>query len=375
MIDCYAILGVPRKARLGEIKRAYRRLARQHHPDLNPGDPRAEDRFKRISEAYETLSDGEKRRKHDRELEDESHFGPTGVAGRSWGRGPAPDAGFDLGDLGGGGSGLASFFSEIFNQRPVETQDDRIPRRGDDVTRTRSLGFFDALRGLTDEMTVETESACTRCDGSGRVPSRLRRPCPDCAGTGRVSHVSGLLRFATACRRCGGDGVLGDEGCGNCEGAGFLRHTETIAVHIPAGVDSGSRVRVPGKGRAGRHGGAPGDLYIVTQVAAHPFFTRIGDNIHCTVPITVTEAALGARIKIPTIDGQASVKIPPGTETGRKFRLRGKGAPLLRGSGRGDQYVEVHVVTPRAADEKSRQLLRELGGLTSGEELRRGIRV
>jgi molecular chaperone DnaJ len=375
MIDCYEVLGVPRKARLGEIKRAYRRLARQHHPDLNPGDPRAEDRFKRISEAYETLSDGERRRKHDRELDDESRLAPMGAGPRSWGGGPGPDLGFDFGDFGGGGSGLSSFFSEILSQRTGETREDRAPRRGDDVTRTQSLGFFDALRGMTTEMTIETELACRRCAGSGRVPSRLRRPCPDCAGTGRVSHVSGLLRFATTCRRCGGDAVLGDEGCGNCQGAGVLRQTETISVHIPAGVDSGSRVRVPGKGRAGRRGGSPGDLYIVTQVAAHPFFRRIGDNIHCTVPITVTEAALGARIEVPTVDGQASVKIPPGTESGQKLRLRGRGAPLLRGSGRGDEYVEVHIVTPRAADEKSRQLLRELGGLNSGEELRRGIRV
>jgi molecular chaperone DnaJ len=169
--------------------------------------------------------------------------------------------------------------------------------------------------------------------------------------------------------------VLGDEGCGNCQGTGVLRRSETIKIPIPAGVDNSSRVRVPGKGRAGRQGGPPGDLFIVTQVAPHPFFRRIGDNIHCTVPITVTEAALGARIEVPTIDGRASIKIPPGTESGQKFRLRGKGAPLMRGSGRGDEYVEVHIVTPRAADEKSRQLLRELGVLAPGEELRRGIRL
>jgi molecular chaperone DnaJ len=372
VIDCYAVLGVERKARLGEIKKAYRRLARKYHPDLNPGDARAEERFKQISEAYDVLSDSERRRKLDRDLEHQEGFGP---GERSWTSASMPDTGFDIGDLAGEGSGLSSFFSEIFGRRDAAAQEEGAPRRGDDVTRALSLGFFEALHGVTTEMAIEAEASCPRCNGSGRVPSRTRRPCPDCAGTGRISHISGLLRFASTCRRCAGGGLLGDEGCGNCQGTGVLRRPETIKIHIPAGVDNGSRVRVPGKGKAGRHGGPSGDLFIVTQVAAHPFFRRIGDNIHCTVPITVTEAALGARIEVPTIDGRASVRIPPGTESGQKIRLRGKGAPLMRGAGRGDEYVEVHIVTPRAADEKSRQLLRELGGLASGEELRRGIRI
>jgi len=375
VIDSYAVLGVERKARLGEIKKAYRKLARKFHPDLNPGDKRAEERFKQITEAYDVLSDADRRRKHDREQEYGEGFAPGGAGARPWASGSAQDFGFDLGDLGGVGHGPSSFFSEIFGRSDGESHVGQGPRRGDDITRALSLGFFDALHGLTTEMAIEAEASCLRCTGSGRVPSRTRRPCPDCAGTGRISHVSGLLRFATTCRRCSGGGVLGDEGCGNCQGSGVLRRSETIKIPIPAGVDNSSRVRVPGKGRAGRQGGPPGDLFIVTQVAPHPFFRRIGDNIHCTVPITVTEAALGARIEVPTIDGRASVKIPPGTESGQKFRLRGKGAPLMRGSGRGDEYVEVHIVTPRAADEKSRQLLRELGVLAPGEELRRGIRL
>ena len=300
----------------------------------------------------------------------------AGAEGRSFrGGGPAADMGFEFGDLSGAASSFSSFFSEILGRRDGEIQEDKAPRRGADVTHALNIGFFDALRGLTTELAIDAESPCPRCNGSGTVPSRARRPCPDCAGTGRISHISGALRFATTCRRCGGEGTLGSEGCGNCSGTGVLRKRETIKVHIPAGVDNGSRVRVGGKGRAGRNGGPNGDLYIVTNVAPHPFFKRIGDNIHCTVPITVSEAALGARIDVPTIDGSASVKIPPGTEGGQKFRLRGKGAPLLRGSGRGDQYVEVHIVTPRATDEKSRQLLRELGTLGPGEELRRGIRT
>jgi len=375
VVNHYEVLGVDRKARLADIKKSYRKLARKHHPDLNPGDKRAEERFKQISEAYDVLSDPEKRKKHDIELQYGERFA-AGEDGRPFrGTGPAPDVGFDFGDLGSAASSFSSFFSEILGRGDGDVRDDTVPRRGEDVTHARNVGFFDALRGLATELAIDAETACPRCNGSGTVPSRARRPCPDCAGTGRISHVSGALRFATTCRRCGGKGTLGSEGCGNCRGTGVLRRRETIKVHIPAGVDNGSRVRVGGKGRAGRNGGPNGDLYIVTNVAPHPFFRRIGDNIHCSVPITVSEAALGSRIDVPTIDGSASVKIPPGTSSGQKFRLRGKGAPLLRGSGRGDQYVEVHIVTPRATDEKSRQLLRELGALSPGEELRRGLRT
>ncbi len=370
MVNLYEVLGVERKARLGDIKKAYRRLARKYHPDLNPGDKRSEERFKQISEAYDVLSDSEKRKRHDLELQYGSGAtgGPFGVA-RAGG-----ETEFDFGDF-GGAPGFSSFFSEIFGQHGAERREEKESLAGADITRTLTIGFFDALRGTTTEITLDSESPCPRCRGSGTVPSRSRRPCTECAGTGRISHVSGLLRFATTCRRCAGEGMLGAEGCGHCAGAGVMKRRETLKIHIPAGVDSGSRVRVAGKGHAGRNGGPNGDLYIVTQVSTHPFFRRIGDNIHCTVPVSMSEAALGARIQVPTVDGWASVKVPPGTESGQKFRLRGKGAPLLRGSGRGDQYVEVHVVTPRANDERSRQLLRELGALHSGEEMRRGIRT
>jgi molecular chaperone DnaJ len=367
-MNAYDVLGVPRKARLPEIKKAYRRLARKYHPDLNPGDARAEERFKQITEAHDILTDPGKRRAHDQTL-DLGGARASGPAGRGapW---PAEgEVGFDLGDLGG----VSSFVSELFGARWGETQDRGGPRRGADVTRTIRVGFFDALRGLTTDLAIDAESPCPRCGGSGRVPARVRRSCSDCAGTGRIGHVSGLLRFASVCRRCDGEGMIGSEGCGACQGSGVLTRRETIKVHIPAGVDDDSRVRVPGKGGAGRRGGPPGDLFIVTQVEPHPFFRRIGDNIYCTVPITVSEAALGTRLEVPTVDGKASIRIPPGTENNQKFRLRGKGAPLLRGSGRGDQYVEVRVVTPRATDERARELLRELGTLDRGEEVRRGL--
>jgi molecular chaperone DnaJ len=365
-MNYYDVLGVSRKARPGDIKRAFRRLARKHHPDLNPGDRAAEDRFKQATDAYETLSDPKRRKAYDLQLQ----FGGTASPGP--GTRTGFETAFDLGDLGGMG-GFSSIFSEILGGGPRRSDDRTAPARGADITHTIRIGFFDALRGLTSDLTLDAESACPRCGGSGTVPSRVRRACGDCAGTGRISHVSGLLRFASTCGRCSGEGTLGSEGCGSCQGSGVLTRRETIKIHIPPGVDNGSRVRVASRGRAGRNGGPPGDLYIVTQVEPHRFFRRIGDNIHCTVPITVAEAALGARPEVPTIDGKASFRVPPGTQTGQKFRMRGKGAPSLRGGGRGDQFVEVHVTTPRAADERSRELLRELGTLDPGVEARREI--
>ena len=371
-MNAYEVLGVTRRARLPEIKKAYRRLARKYHPDLNPGDKRAEERFKQLSEAYDLLTDPEKRRAHDVQLESGNARAAAGAGRTAGGWTVDAETGFDLGGAGGLG-GFSSFFSELFGGRGVEAQERGGPQRGADVTRSIRIGFFDALRGLTTELAIDAESPCPRCGGTGRVPARVRRPCSDCAGTGRISHVSGLLRFASACRRCNGEGMIGSEGCGGCQGSGVLKHRETIKVHIPAGVDDGSRVRVPARGGAGRDGGPPGDLHIVTHVEPHPFFRRIGDNIHCIVPITVSEAALGTRLEVPTIDGRSGIRIPPGTESGQKFRLRGKGAPLLRGNGRGDQYVEVRVTTPRASDERSRQLLKELGTLDRGEAVRRDI--
>ena len=365
-MDYYQILGVPRKARPAEIKKAYRKLARKYHPDLNPGDKPAEERFKQISQAYEVLGDPAKRRAYDLE-----GAAPAAAADGAGG-GADFTATFDLGNLGGLG-GMSSFFSEILGGRGAEVVEGDAPRRGEDVTHPLRLGFFDAVRGLTTSLTIDGESSCPRCHGSGRVPSRTRRPCPDCAGTGRISHLSGQLRFASTCRRCRGEGVLAYEGCGHCQGTGVLHHPETIRVHIPAGVDNGSRVRVPGKGRAGRNGGPSGDLLIVTQVEPHPFFRRIGDNIHCAVPITVTEAALGTKLDVPTIDGRAQVRIPPGTENGQKLRLRGKGVTSLRGTGRGDAYIEVRIATPPTADERSRELLKELGALHPGDAIRRDL--
>jgi molecular chaperone DnaJ len=363
----YEVLGVGRKARAAEIRKAYRHLARKYHPDLNPGDRRAEEMFKTIGAAYEVLGDPQKRRAYDRELEG---------AARGPGSAGAPPGGtwdfetmFDPAGVGA----FTSFFSDYFRDAQEGTPSRSAPRRGDDVTRTISLDFSDSLRGLTTRIEVDVDTPCGRCGGSGRVPAAARRPCPDCAGTGRINRVPGPLRLTTVCQRCDGEGVLGWDGCGACAGAGILTHREQITVRIPAGVDDGSRVRVAGRGRAGRNGAPPGDLFVVTRVSPHPFFRRIGDNIHCTVPITVSEAALGTRIEVPTIDGPARIRIPPGTETGQKLRLRGKGAPSLRGTARGDQYVEIRVVTPACRTDASRRLMEELGAVEKGEDLRRGL--
>jgi molecular chaperone DnaJ len=361
----YQALGLDRKARLADVKRAYKRLARRHHPDLNPGDRRCEERFKRISEAYAVLSDPHKRRAYDREMD---HPAAVSTAAGE----PVP-AGWDgeTSDLGDPGA-FASFFSEFFHPQGADARPRHAPRRGDDVTRTVGVGFFDALRGLATTIEIDAETPCVRCQGSGRVPAAQRRSCADCAGTGRISRFPGPLRLTAACPRCEGEGALAWDGCGSCAGAGVLTRRETVEVRLPAGVDDGSRVRIAGRGRAGRNGGPPGDLFLVTTVEPHPFFRRIGDNIHCTVPITVSEAALGARLEVPTIDGRASMRIPPGTETGQRFRLRGKGAPSLRGTARGDHYVETRIATPRPTD-RTRRLLEELQGLESGEDLRRDL--
>lgn len=368
----YEVLGLTRKARAAEIKRAYKRLARQHHPDLNPGDRKAEERFKAIAAAYDVLSDPQKKKAYDRELSGGAPPGYGGAPGFGGAGSPAGwgfESAFDPQNAGD----FSAFVSEIFGGGAVDTGAHRAPRRGDDVTRTIALGFFDALRGHTTSLAIDAETPCARCTGSGRVPAAQRRPCPDCAGTGRINRLPGPLRLTTVCRRCEGEGMLSWDGCGACAGTGVLTRREEIEVRIPAGVDDGSRVRIAGRGRAGRLGGPAGDLILITQVEAHPFFRRIGDNIHCAVPITVSEAALGSRIEVPTIDGRARIRIPPGTETGQKFRLRGKGAPSLRGTARGDQYVETRIVTPHPATDRERRLLEELGSLKSGEDLRRNL--
>ena len=350
--DYYKILGVPRNASADTIKKAYRKLARKHHPDVNPGDKHAEERFKRISEANDVLSDPKKREVYDTYGTYSENIRPgTGP------QGPQVDfEGFDFSNL--GGSGFGDIFSQLFggNRAPDRSQ------KGNDLEYQVSINFNDALKGLQTRISYSRREVCQSCQGKGVRSDGKTQECPYCRGAGKIEQLRGRMRFMTSCPHCGGSGSTATS-CTVCHGEGRTPVHENLEIKIPAGVQTGSRIRFAGRGDAGLRGGPPGDLYIVTTVSSHPFFERIGDNIYCKIPITLTEAALGAKIEVPTVEGRAVLKIPPGTQNGQKFRLRGKGAPSLRAPTDGDQFVEVRVVTPKLADERSKELLRELARL------------
>ncbi len=361
--DFYEILGVPRNASEQEIKRAYRKLARKYHPDVNPSDKTAEAKFKEISGAYEVLSDPEKRRRYT-QFGDEAFTAGAGV------RGPEPGGGFggfDASgfDFGSGGVGdLGDLLSDFFSQRGhAQTSG---PGKGEDLHFSLDINFEDAIRGLATEISVQKHSRCSACQGSGARPGSVMETCPDCGGSGRV-RSRGRLRTSQACPRCRGSGKVPRESCPACGGRGVTFGTERIAVKVPPGVDNGSRVRLQGMGEPGRNGGPPGDLYIITRVRPHPVLERRGDNLYVEVPITITEAALGARIEVPSIDGRTTMRIPPETSSSQVFRLRGKGVTHLKGGGQGDQFVTVKIVAPRDLDARSQELLREFARLNPGD--------
>ncbi len=361
--DYYKTLGVKRTSTQDEIRKSYRRLARKYHPDVNPGDKSAEEKFKQISEAYDILSDAKKREVYDKygtyseTIRDAASRGePAGGGGFDFdwsvfsgaqGAGPSP----------GSGGGFRDIFGDLFSggKTPNATRPKR--ERGSDMEVPLALSFEEAINGLTANINVRRTDLCPNCGGTGDANGAMI-VCPSCSGSGKISTGSGFLRFDQACGDCGGTGKRRPT-CQNCHGKGAVPKYETVKVRIPAGVDTGSRVRVQGKGEAGLKGAPAGDLFIVTNVAPHPVFTRKGDNIYCTVPITLPEAALGAKIEVPTVAGKAQLRIPPGTQSGQMFRLREKGAPSLRGATRGDQYVEVRIVLPKIIDEDSKNLLRE----------------
>lgn len=374
--DYYATLGVDRKAKPEAIRKAYRHLARKHHPDLNPGNKSAEERFKEISEAYEILSDEKKRKVYDQYgfysdniPPDGFHAAPQGEAQGS----PGFDfSGFDFSDYGaaqeekhgGFGGGFRDIFSQIFSRGEEGAPEHEGPRRGSDMEHHVHLAFWDAIRGTQLRLTVVRNEECPSCHGTGLAPGPAVT-CKTCGGSGKVNRQAGAMRFSGPCPDCGGSGRRRPR-CPHCEGTGLVRKPETFDVRIPAGVDTGSRVRVPGKGNAGLNGGPRGDLFIITEVEKHPLFERRGDNIYVKVPVSVTEAALGAKVEVPTLDGPSVIRIPPGTQSGQTLRLRGKGPPSLRGESgrlRGDEFIEVQVVIPRVADEKTKELLRELARL------------
>ena len=373
--DYYQILGVKKDAKPEEIKKAYRRLARKYHPDVNPGDKSAEERFKLITEAHDVLSDEKKRKVYDRfgqysdSLADAAARGATGGAGTGAGAGrgvPFDFEGFEWpGTSGassaGGGSSFRDIFADLFGGNSARQQEREPPRpqpiRGADIEMPLAISFEEAITGLTTNLTVNRSDQCSRCQGAGDTGGPVV-VCSTCKGSGQVQRAGGRLRFSQECPDCNGTGRR-RQPCAVCNGKGVIPKTETVKVRIPAGVDTGSRVRIPSKGQGGRLGAPAGDLYIITNVGQHKYFTRKGDNIYVTVPVTVPEAALGAKIEVPTVEGKAQLRIPPGTQSGQKFRLRERGAPSLRNAqARGDQFVEVQVTLPRVISEETKDLLR-----------------
>ncbi len=370
--DYYEVLGVAKKSTVKDIRQAYRRLARKYHPDLNPGDKSAEERFKQIQEAYDVLSDSKKRQMYDQFGFYESGGSPSGGGG---GDVNVDFGGFDFGGAGMGGAGAGTSFKDLFSQffRGMNVEEAATQAQpGTDLEYQVEITFAEAVRGAEKSISILRMDSCVECKGTGAVGGGATQACPACAGSGRTAQTTGKLRFNVTCSRCAGTGKLRTI-CRHCAGDGRIRRSETIKVRIPPGAHTGSRVRVAARGNAGTLGGPPGDLYIILKVQDHGFFERHGDDIYTRIPVTVTEAALGAKIEVPTIDGRAQLKIPPGTNSGQKFRLREKGAPTAKNpQARGDQYIEVQVVVPRPNDERIKDLLRELTRLAP-EDPRRDL--
>ncbi len=375
--DYYETLGVPRKASVDDIRKAYRKLARKHHPDLNPGDKSSEDRFKNVQEAYDILSDPKKREMYDQH----GFYSESGFAGPPPGStNPHPGMdfnGFDFSDqdqFAGGRrtdtGGFRDIFSQFFSGRGGQQEAQPGPEKGGDLEYVMDIDFWQAIRGMQAKLNINRYEVCPTCHGTGSSGGG-EVTCPQCHGTGNVTQMAGAMKFSLTCPRCGGSGKLRNV-CPTCGGEGRVTRTETVEVRIPPGARNGSRLRVPGKGNAGTMGAPPGDLYITTKVEEHPLFHRDGDNIEIQVPVKVSEAALGAKIEVPTIDGRTLLKIPQGTVNGQKFRLREKGVLNSRTNQRGDQIVEVTLVAPNPRDERTRELLRELAGLDT-EDPRAGI--
>ena len=355
--DLYKVLEVPKGASQDEIRRSYRRLARKYHPDANPGDEGAEERFKGIQQAYEVLSNPEKRREYDEGPR--QFFG----AGNAAGQGPSGGAEFrnfsDLSDLFGGFGNLG----DVFGQATTGARGRQASPKGEDVTVSVKLKFKDALEGVTTRVGVPVEEACGDCGGSGAAPGTSPRTCPQCGGRGTQSRDQGLFALSTSCTRCGGRGTIVETPCPRCRGNGKTRGVKQVKVRIPAGAKDGMKVRIPGRGGAGRNGGPAGDLFVVTRVEEHPVFKRKGDDFVVSVPVSFVEAALGAEVEAPKPGGgTVRLKIPAGTQNGKQFKVRGAGAPRVKHGGtvRGDLIVRVGVVVPKKLKRREREILEAL---------------
>ena len=357
--DYYEVLGVSKDADAKEIKKAYRKLAMKYHPDKNPGDKAAEEKFKEINEAYEVLSDEEKRSTYDRF----GHDGLNGQAGFGGGQG--------FGGFGGSGGfgGFEDIFGDIFGSGfggfggSGGSSRRRGPRRGADIRQSVTIKFEEAAFGKKIKVKINRSEECDECHGSGAKPGTTKKTCPTCHGSGTVQSVQrtpfGNIASQRTCSTCNGEGERNESPCNKCHGKGSVRKTKTIEVDIPAGIDDGQMIKLSGQGEVGEKGGPRGDLYIVVNVQKHEIFTREGYDVYIEMPIRFTQAALGDKLEVPTLDGKVSYNLPEGTQTGTVFRLREKGIPKLRSNSRGDQYVKVIIDTPKKLNDEQKELLRK----------------
>lgn len=353
--DYYEVLGVAREASADEIKKAYRKLARQYHPDVRPGDKEAEAKFKEATEAYEVLSDPEKRQRYDQ-------FGHAGTdPNHGFG-------GFGQGDFGSFGD----IFGDIFDMFGGGGGRRQGPRRGADLRYDLELSFEEAAFGVKKEITVPRQETCGECQGSGAAPGTHPATCPQCHGTGQIKMVQatpfGRVQTSRPCHACRGEGKIISTPCRTCNGQGKVRQVRTIEIKIPAGAEDGLHLRLNGDGEAGDKGGTPGDLYVVVSVKPHKIFQREGNEVFCEIPVSFVTAALGGEVEVPTLDGKVKIKVPEGTQTGTMFRLKGHGIPYRRGNGRGDQHVKVLVVTPTKLTERQKELLQEFSESATAEQ-------
>jgi len=378
--DYYGLLGVKKSASQEEVRKAFRKLARKYHPDVNPGDKKAEEKFKEISEANDVLSDPKKRKIYDQlgfysdnidPAAAEAYARGGGFGAGGFGAGPSARGrsaedipfdfqGFDFSDLGGGrtGGGFREIFSSMFGGGGRGTAMEREPEQGSDLGYQVKIGLWDAIRGTVMRLNISRQETCSNCGGKGVVGKP--ETCPGCNGSGHVTQSSGKMKFNVTCPQCGGTGKA-QERCPTCHGAGVVTNSEPLEVRIKPGTRDGQRIRLAGKGNAGTNGGPPGDLYIIIRAGEHPVFRRDGDDIYVTVPVASWEAALGAKIEVPTIDGRSQLRVPPGTQCGQKLRLREKGVPSATREGdRGDEIVEVKIVVAETRDLRARELWQEL---------------
>jgi len=348
--DYYEVLGVKKDATADEIKKAFRKLTKENHPDLHPGDKACEERFKEANEAYEVLSDEEKRRKYDQ-------YGHAAFD---------PNAGFGGGGFGdfSGFGGFGDIFSDIFGGFGASTRSNpNAPRRGENVRATANISFEEAAFGCKKEVTIAKVETCADCKGTGCAPGTTPEICPDCKGTGHVTVNQrtpfGMMQSSSPCSKCHGSGKIIHQPCKSCRGLGCIRRQHKVEVNIPAGIDDGQTISKPGGGNAGVNGGPAGDLLVTVIVRPHPRFERDGTSVLLEQEISYAQAALGSEVEVPTLDGKVKLTIPEGTQPGAVFRLRGKGIPYLRGSGRGDQFVTVNIKVPKNLTGSQKELLRQ----------------